>query len=95
MFNPDNSRVTPRKPTCGYEGWRGQWEQFCRREVLGWSDGLRPDHWEFNLRSEFNLGPEWADAGGGEPGAVVPPGKCPWKVIVLFGLKLMSIKAKI
>jgi len=52
MFNPDNSRVTPRKPTCAHEGWRGQWEQFCRRDVLGWSDGLRAGLWEFNLRSE-------------------------------------------
>ena len=40
-------------------------------------------------------GPEWADAGGGEPGAVVPPRKCPGKVIPLFGIKLMSIKTKI
>ena len=40
-------------------------------------------------------GPEWADVGGKEPGAVVSPAKCPRKVIALFGLKLMSIKTKI
>ena len=40
-------------------------------------------------------GPEWADAGGREPGAVVPPGKCHGKVIPLFGIKLMSIKTKL
>ena len=53
MFNSEHSRVTPRKVTCGHEGWRGQWEHFCRRNILGWSDGHRTcGLWEFNLRSE-------------------------------------------
>ena len=52
MFNPNNYQVTPRKLIHGHEGWRDQWGQFCRRDVLGWSDGHRADLQEFNLRSE-------------------------------------------
>ena len=40
-------------------------------------------------------GPEWADAGGREPGAVMLPTKYPGRVIALLGNKLMSIKRKI
>ena len=83
--------MTPRKPTCRDEGWRGQWEKFCRRDILGWSDGDGAGFWEFNLRS----GLESADVGGGEPIAVVSPVRHSGKGTPLFGIRLMLIKTKL
>ena len=47
------------------------------------------------IREARAHGPEWAGAGGRQPGAVMPPARNPGKVIPLLGIKLMSIKTKL
>ena len=82
-----NYLVTPNKLTHGCEGWRGQ---------ISWGGVMGTEPTVGNLIWEVRAwGPKWADAGGREPGAVVPPAKCLGKVIPLFGIKHMSIKTKL
>ena len=95
MFNSDNSLVTQEGRLVDMKDGEVSRNSFVEETSWGGVMGTDPVAfgsliWEVRAR-----GPEWADAGGGEPGAVVPPGKCPGKVIPLFGIKLMSIKTKV